>query len=62
MGYSPRGHKESDMTERLHFHFLSFPDDVEDSAASLPLQKSHSRLAPPPTHTQYHFCTQKLNV
>ena len=22
VGYSPRGHKESDMTERLHFHFL----------------------------------------
>ena len=22
MGYSPRGHKESDMTERLHFDFL----------------------------------------
>ena len=21
MGYSPRGHKESDMTEQLHFHF-----------------------------------------
>ena len=21
MGYSPRGHKESDMTERLDFHF-----------------------------------------
>ena len=21
MGYSPRSHKESDMTERLHFHF-----------------------------------------
>ena len=21
MGYSPRGHKESDTTERLHFHF-----------------------------------------
>ena len=21
MGYSPRGRKESDMTERLHFHF-----------------------------------------
>ena len=21
--YSPWGHKESDMTERLHFHFLS---------------------------------------
>ena len=21
MDYSPRGHKESDMTERLHFHF-----------------------------------------
>ena len=25
VGYSPWGHKESDMTERLHFHFsLSF--------------------------------------
>ena len=23
MDYSPRGHKESDMTERLHFHFDS---------------------------------------
>ena len=23
MGYSPRGHKELDTTERLHFHFLS---------------------------------------
>ena len=23
IGYSPRGHKESDMTEQLHFHFLS---------------------------------------
>ena len=22
VGYSPRGHKESDVTERLHFHFL----------------------------------------
>ena len=23
MGYSPRGRKESDTTERLRFHFLS---------------------------------------
>ena len=23
VGYSPRGHKESDTTEHLHFHFLS---------------------------------------
>ena len=23
MGYSPRGRKESDTTERLHFHFQS---------------------------------------
>ena len=22
VGYSPQGHKESDMTERLHFHFV----------------------------------------
>ena len=25
MGYSPLGRKESDTTERLHFHFLSDP-------------------------------------
>ena len=25
MGYSPRGRKESDMTEQHHFHFLSTP-------------------------------------
>ena len=24
VGYSPQGHKESDMTERLHFHFPFF--------------------------------------
>ena len=24
VGYSPWGHKESDTTERLHFHFHSF--------------------------------------
>ena len=23
MGYSPWGHKESDTTERLHFHFFN---------------------------------------
>ena len=23
VGYSPRGHKESDMTERLHFHLMT---------------------------------------
>ena len=26
VGYSPRGLKESDTTERLHFHFLSSPN------------------------------------
>ena len=25
VGYSPRGHKESDMTEQLHFHFHFHP-------------------------------------
>ena len=37
MGYSPRGRKESDPTERLHFHFsLSFGDhDKESSRASV---------------------------
>ena len=28
VGYSPWGHKESDMTERLHFHFLSLLPDT----------------------------------
>ena len=27
VGYSPRGHKESDTTERLHFHFLFLQED-----------------------------------
>ena len=27
VGYSPWGHKESDTTERLHFHFLLFKND-----------------------------------
>ena len=27
VGYSPRGCKESDMTEQLHFHFLSLGND-----------------------------------
>ena len=32
VGYSPRGHKESDMTERLHFHFI-----YTHTTCSLPL-------------------------
>ena len=27
MGYSPQGHKESDTTERLHFHFFHCTGD-----------------------------------
>ena len=26
MGYGPQGSEESDMTERLHFHFLSMDE------------------------------------
>ena len=26
--YSPLGHQESDTTERLHFHFLSFINEL----------------------------------
>ena len=29
MGYSPRGSKELDTTEQLHFHFLSFLGDLQ---------------------------------
>ena len=28
MGYSPWGRKESDTTERLHFHFHTYTDSV----------------------------------
>ena len=38
MGYSPRGHKELDKTERLHFHFhsgnqLDFPGGSDGKAS-----------------------------
>ena len=30
MGYSPRGRKEPDTTERLHFHFIDkYIDDTQ---------------------------------
>ena len=31
VGYSPRGRKESDTTERLHFHFLSLMSLIAQS-------------------------------
>ena len=31
MGYSPRGHKASDTTERLHFHFMGGLTDERTS-------------------------------
>ena len=35
VGYSPWGHKELDMTERLHFHFLlGFPGGSEVKASA----------------------------
>ena len=30
MGYSPWGHRESDMTQRLSFHLTSFHEDLQD--------------------------------
>ena len=38
MGYSPRGRKELDTTERLHFHFLSFLGDLQ---GIFPLKKKN---------------------
>ena len=32
MGYSPRGRKESDMTERLHFHFHFYSQRPEQKS------------------------------
>ena len=34
VGYSPRGHKESDVTEQLHFHF---PYEIMGKGNCLPL-------------------------
>ena len=37
VGYSPWGHKESDMTKRLHFHFLSFIQKVIFASTQMPV-------------------------
>ena len=52
VGYSPRGHKESDMTERLHLHLhihymvwdapFNLPYQVIFSTSSLPYFMSHT--------------------
>ena len=34
VGYSPRGRKELDTTERLHFHFLSFSEGFYEEEVS----------------------------
>ena len=36
MGCSPWGHKESDMTERLHFHFHALEKDMATHPVFLP--------------------------
>ena len=46
MGYSPRGHKESDMTERLHLFYLIFcasysPTPINPVDCSLPGSSVH---------------------
>ena len=52
MGYSPRGHKESDTTERLHFHFPGTvagargPVTTTDHNFELKAQGTPSFLAP----------------
>ena len=33
VGYSPGGHKESDMTERLHFHFIGTCAELKGETA-----------------------------
>ena len=35
MGYSPWGHKESDMTERLHFYFHALEKEMETHSSVL---------------------------
>ena len=39
VGYSPRGHKESDTTEQHHFTSLNMPANLENSAVATGLEK-----------------------
>ena len=43
MDYSPRGHKESDTTERLHFHFQTMVKAMKIMVTSF--KRSHACIA-----------------
>ena len=43
VGYSPWGHRESDTTERLHFHFLSHDSKVMLKILQARLQRYMNR-------------------
>ena len=50
VGYSPRGCKESDTTERLHFHFAVY-NHVEGNFKLLPLQMKLWKVRPFLSHS-----------
>ena len=41
-GLQSRGHKESDKTERLHFHFLKYFQKTKEEEISTLLQSSYT--------------------
>ena len=44
VGYSPRGRKESDRTDRLHFHFKQWPQEWK-SSVFIPIPKNAQTTA-----------------
>ena len=42
VGYRPWGHKESDMTEQLHFHFLSWSNNLQQRRQEYTMKKKQS--------------------
>ena len=62
MGYSPRGCKESDMTERLHFTSSEFEAEGQLIKVVMMLLRFNHLCKTLNTHTHTHTYTQKPEI